>query len=404
MKELASNCPSCYQTVENDPFYCCTAQPANSVMLCQSLKEATGIDRGDVLLVHCPACGFIFNAAYDPQVCIYDRNYEETQAHSDVFNSFNHELASRLLKSYQLRNKIILEIGCGKGDFLNLLCRKGNNRGIGYDPSYVAERSQTILSEKVTFCRRLFPEKYDGEQADCIICKMTLEHIPDVHHFLGCVRRSIAPGNRPTVFFQVPNARPILEESKFWDIYYEHCSYFTRESLVTLFQQCGFNVIAVTNGYDQQYLMIEALPTDTPAAERVEIDQGYNVGHLVDLFSVAVREHIRRWQQLLQAWHAQNKKVVLWGGGSKAVAFLETLKCPSTVDFVVDINPHKQGRYLPGSGHRVVAPESLVEEHPDVILAMNPVYMEEIKNHLTFLDIKSELIPLSNESKELDTN
>ncbi len=401
MNALASICPSCQQAVENDPFYCCTAQPANSVILCQSLEEATGINRGDVLLVYCPACGFVFNAAYDPQICIYDRKYEENQAHSDVFNTFNHELASRLFKSYHLRNKIILEIGCGKGDFLNLLCSMGSNRGIGYDPSYVPERSFADLSEKVIIHKRLFPEKYEGEQADCIICKMTLEHITDVRHFLGCIRKSIAPGNRPTVFFQVPNTSPILEESRFWDIYYEHCSYFTRESLVILFQQCGFKVLAVMNGYDQQYLMIEALPIDTPAAELIEIGQGYNVGHLVDLFSVAVRQHIRRWQQLLQAWHAQNKKVVLWGGGSKAVAFLATLKCPSTVDFVVDINPHKQGWYLPGSGHRVVAPESLVSAQPDIVLAMNPVYMEEIRNQLTLLDIKCELIPLSNEIKSL---
>ena len=400
MNGLAVTCPSCGQAVGNDPFYCCAAQPANSVILCQTLEEATSISREGVSLVLCSTCGFIFNAAYDPQICIYNRKYEETQTHSDVFNTFNHELASSLLNSYRLRNKTILEIGCGKGDFLNLLCSMGNNRGIGYDPSYVAERSQAVLSENVTFYKQLFSEKYEGEQADCIICKMTLEHLPDVHHFLGLVRKSIAPGNRPTVFFQVPDVRPILEESRFWDIYYEHCSYFTRESLVTLFQQSGFKVLSVTNGYDHQYLMIEALPRDTPATESIETDQGHHVDSLVDSFSVAVRQHIDRWQQLLQSWHAQNKKVVLWGGGSKAVAFLATLKCPATVNSVVDINPHKQGRYLPGSGHRVVAPESLVNVQPDIILAMNPVYLEEIRNCLTSLAIECELFPMSNEHQE----
>lgn len=395
-----STCPSCGQTVKNDPFYCCAAQPANSVILCETFEEATGIKRGDILLVHCPACGFIFNTAYDPQICVYDGKYEETQAHSNVFNRFNRDLASSLLNRYGLRNKIILEIGCGKGDFLNLLCRLGNNRGIGYDPSYVEERSQTVLSEKVTIYKQLFPEKYEGEQVDCIICKMTLEHIAEVHHFLCRIRESIAPGNRPTVFFQVPNAMPILEESRFWDIYYEHCSYFTRESLATLFRQCGFNVLSVINGYDQQYLLIEALPRDLLATESIETDLGYHIDRLVGSFTVSVRQHIRRWQQLLQAWHAQKRKVVLWGGGSKAVAFLATLQCPATVDLVVDINPHKQGRFLPGSGHRVVAPESLVNVQPDIILVMNPVYMEEIQSCLTSLAVKCELFPMSNENQE----
>ncbi len=404
MKGLGDTCPACGQAVENDPFYCCAEQPANSVLLCQSLEEATGVSRGDVSLVLCPACGFIFNAAYDPQICIYDRKYEETQTHSDVFNTFHHKLAASLLNSYGLHNKNILEIGCGKGDFLNLLCRMGNNRGIGYDPSYVAERSQAVLSENVTIYKQFFPENYEGEQVDCIICKMTLEHIADVHHFLGRVRKSIAPGNRPTVFFQVPDIGPILEASRFWDIYYEHCSYFSRESLVTLFQQSGFKVLTVTNGYEQQYLMIEALPTDVPMPALIETNQGPDVRQLVNSFSLAVRQHIRRWQQLLQAWHAQNRKVVLWGGGSKAVAFLATLKCSLTVDLVVDINPHKQGRYLPGSGHRVVAPESLVSVQPDIILVMNPVYMEEIRSQLILLDIKCELFPMCNESRNISGN
>ena len=404
MKRVSVSCPLCRQRVVSDPFYCVAGQPANSVMLCQSFEDATTISRGDIALLHCPFCGFIFNSAYEPQLCIYDRKYEETQAHSHLFKAFDHELATRLLTSYRLYNKIILEIGCGKGDFLNLLCRMGNNRGIGYDPSYVAERSQTAATEQVVIYNRFFPEHYTGEQPDCIICKMTLEHIGEVHSFLGCVRRAIASGNSPAVFFQVPDVGPILEELRFWDIYYEHCSYFTCESLTRLFQLNGFRVLTVTSGYDRQYLMLEALLQESPAGAVSKSAQENDVMSLTRSFSAAVSQHIRGWQQLLEAWQKRNKKVVLWGGGSKAVAFLATVQCFSAVDGVVDINPHKQGKYLPGSGHQVIAPESLVSVQPDIILVMNPVYMEEIRNQVVGLGIKCELLPLINEPKQIMNN
>lgn len=147
--------------------------------------------------------------------------------------------------------------------------------------------------------------------------------------------------------------------------------------------------------------MIEAVPLATWPTALIAVDQCNQSGHLVESFSMAVGQHIRRWRELLQGWHAQNKRVVLWGGGSKAVAFLATLQCSSQVDLVVDINPYKQGMYLPGSGHRVIAPESLGKAQMDIILVMNPVYMEEIRNQVTSQDLKCELLPLLNKRSSI---
>ncbi len=384
--------------MKNEPCYRCEGVPVNSVILCQTLQQAEKLTKGDLSLAHCPLCSFIYNATYDPSACVYDQKYEETQAHSDVFNTFNYELASRLLNTYKLHEKTILEIGCGKGDFLNLLCSMGNSRGIGYDPAYVAERSQTAAHENVTIFNKLFPEEYEGPQPDCIICKMTLEHIPDVHGFLKQIRKSIAPGSKPLVFFQVPDTLPILEESRFWDIYYEHCSYFTHGSLTRLFQQNGFQIVNISSAYDRQYLMVEAVPAEDLSLELIETDSIHDIANLVDSFSVTVTHHIREWQNLLHSWQAKNKTVALWGGGSKAVAFLTTVNVPTAIHSVVDINPHKQGLFLPGTGQLVVAPEDLMHIQPDIILAMNPMYMEEIGYNFKSLGLKSELLPLSNDT------
>ena len=79
----------------------------------------------------------------------------------------------------------------------------------------------------------------------------------------------------------------------------------------------------------------------------------------------------------------QGKRVALWGSGSKAVGFLSTLGCrDERVPFVVDINPRKQGTFLPGTGQQIVGPDAMIEYKPDVVIVMNPVYRDEIRRDL----------------------
>jgi hypothetical protein len=90
---------------------------------------------------------------------------------------------------------------------------------------------------------------------------MTLEHIGQTHRFLETVR-SVANRKDSVVFFQVPNVDRILKEGAFWDVYYEHCSYFSAASLKHLFTRTGFAVQRIWTGYDDQYLMIVTRPAE----------------------------------------------------------------------------------------------------------------------------------------------
>src|SRR5262249_13592717 len=105
---------------------------------------------------------------------------------------------------------------------------------------------------------------------DVVCCKMTLEHIAETGAFMQAVGKLASVERGTIVFFQIPDARRILEEVAFWDVYYEHCSYFTPLSLKRLFRSAGFDVLRVWTGYDDQYLMIEA----RPAASRFALGAG----------------------------------------------------------------------------------------------------------------------------------
>jgi hypothetical protein len=73
---------------------------------------------------------------------------------------------------------------------------------------------------------------------------------------------------------------------------------------------------------------------------------------------------------------------VVWGSGSKGVAFLTALDLDKEIEYVVDINPYRQGKFMAGTGQQIVGPSFLAEYKPDVAIAMNPIYESEIQSDL----------------------
>lgn len=108
-------------------------------------------------------------------------------------------------------------------------------------------------------------------------------------------------------------------------------------------------------------------------------------------FRTAAGRAIDTWNETLATIGRRGGHVAVWGGGSKAVAFLTSLSTDGGRVSVVDINPHKQGKYLPGCGLRVDAPESLKHDPPDLVVVMNPVYEGEITAHLEEMGIACEV-------------
>jgi SAM-dependent methyltransferase len=397
-------CPNCNST-DLSIFFELKKVPVHSVLLLPTREQALDYPKGDIALGFCQDCGFISNVIFDPRLHEYSTGYESTQGFSSTFSSFNRRLATRLIERFDLHNKNIIEIGCGQGEFLNLLCELGGNRGVGFDPAYSSERSNNEISNRILFIKDFYSEKYAHHQADFVCCKMTLEHIQNTAEFVNIVRRSI--GDRPDtiVFFQVPDVTRILKEIAFWDIYYEHCSYFSSDSLYRLFRRCGFEVISLIRDYDDQYLMIEARPGN--GQSEVLLDQEDNLATLkqdMDYFAADYRNRLEMWRRHLREIKERGQQAVIWGGGSKAVAFLTTLNIQQEIEYAVDINPYKHGTYLPGTGQKIVAPEFLKENAPDVVIVMNPIYSNEIKQDLDEMGVAAQLVPVNSYAEARERN
>lgn len=386
----SGDCPAC-GGLRARSFYRASGVPVNSSVLLESRDEALAFPTGEMDLCLCPDCGFVYNRAFESDAVEYSARYEQPQGFSGTFSAFSAALADELIDRYDLRGKRVLEIGCGNGDFLALLCDRGGNVGTGFDPAFAAQRSQVANSDGVTVVTDYFSEAYATGDADFVCCKMTLEHIPAVKSFVEMVRQAAAQRSDTVVFFQVPDLSLILDEREFWDIYYEHCSYFTPESLARLFALTGFTVRRVWTGYGDQYLMIEAVSSGAPVKPEEDSLALDTLVTKVDAFARQVPDTIERWKKEIRKLAAAEKKVVLWGSGSKAVSFLTTIGIAGELRYVVDINPHRQGMFMPGTGHEIVAPESLVDYQPDVVIIMNPIYRDEISRELQSMGVRSDL-------------
>ena len=377
----AKLCPNC-GTQNSYTFYGVSGVPVNSCLLLSDRTSAQKMTLGDIDLAYCPRCSFIFNAAWQRDATTYTDLYEETQVFSPTYKTYQYQLATELIDRHGMIRKEIVEIGCGKGAFLSLMCELGDNSGVGYDPSFIPERS-TAGTENVVFKREYFSETTDQRAPDFVCCRMTLEHISETRRFAGAVRR-IASGERGTiVFFQVPDVRRILAEGAFWDVYYEHCSYFSPPSLRHLFRTSGFDVLRLRGGYDDQYLTIEARPADSRGRiDDIEDEAAEDLAASVAAYSQAAATCAAGWNLQINSAARTGAKIVLWGSGSKAVAFLSAVNAGREIEYLVDINPHRWGKFVPGSGKEIISPAQLSRYQPDLVIAMNPIYRHEIAGDL----------------------
>ena len=238
-----------------------------------------------------------------------------------------------------------------------------------------------------------YSEKYAAYDADFVCCKMTLEHIAAPAALLSALPNAVKGNHDAVVFFQVPESMRIFRACAFEDIYYEHCSYFTAGSLSRLFQRHGFAPVRIATEYAGQYLTIEAATAAAPP-KTGETDDVGELSRYTETFRERYRERVLRWRSRIQESAAQGEAVVLWGSGSKAVSFLTALSVDREIRFVVDINPHKHGHFMPGTGQEIVAPAALQEIRPGLVIVMNPVYVPEIQESMQNLGLFPVVVSL----------
>lgn len=377
----ASECPACGA---RDVAPCVTTPllPVIANAFPSDRTRARAIPRVALELWACARCGHLFDAAFDPSRLVYDQGYETSLHHSAYFRAWAARLASRLSAALPERGGTVVELGCGRGEFLALFARD-DRRCLGFDRSYDGRQAPRAgLSIEA--------QDYDQTRhgalcADLVVCRHVLEHLPAPATLMEALRAAAAP--RGTIYVEVPNGLWTMQDGGIWDLVHEHCGCFTPRSLAALARRTGFAVRALEIEYGGQFLCAElALDPREDRAKEPAVDTA-----LAAHFADTLRAHLRHWTERLARELDAGRRVAIWGAGTKGVTFVNALPRGTEIALIVDRNPHKQGRFVPGTGQRIVAPADLVAQPPDLVLVMNPLYRDEVAAELAALGIRCEV-------------
>lgn len=321
---------------------------------------------GDLHLRRNRALDFVENVAFDPALAVYDISYENSQAHSGIFRAHMREMAD-LLESSLPRGSRVVEVGCGKGDFLCLLEARGHLDVRGYDAAYAGSHPRI---------ERRYLSGEDRIDADMVVMRHVLEHIPRPHHFLGMLGQVF--GDVP-IFIEVPEYDWIIQHQAFFDITYEHVNYFTSRALAALFEGEPLRKAACFGG-QYQYLMANLGARSEDFGARHEDERLWEPLELSRLFPL-----VEARLEAVQSAAGKAGRVFVWGAATKGCMFLvHATRRPALLGRVVaavDMNPGKWDRFLPGSGVPILSPEAFFSRARagDVLLVANPNYRGEIE-------------------------
>lgn len=317
-----------------------------------SAKEAQNCPTGTMKLVEDQATGLLYNEAFDANLLDYDSFYQNEQSYSNTFKKHMERIADII--ENKIGSKKLIEIGCGKGTFLELMLSRGAEI-IGFDPAY---QGSNQLIKREYFSGSL-ETKGEG-----IILRHVLEHIPDPVGFLDSIAN--ANGGKGLIYIEVPCFDWIVNSKAWFDIFYEHVNYFRLVDFFRIFKK----IIYSGRSFEGQYLSIVADLSSLTKPKR-------NFRQTID-FSTDFEEI-----EKLANNSDPTQKIIVWGAASKGVIFSLLLKRKGvSVDRIIDISPEKQGLYIPGTGLRVMSPSEGLQGLPkgSKIYVMNPNYLEEIRS------------------------
>ncbi|MGV1099882.1 class I SAM-dependent methyltransferase [Thiovibrio sp. JS02] len=387
MKDHSCNCPVC-GTGSVKSFLQRKNVPVLQNLVVPSREAATRVPRGDLDMMVCLDCGFIYNASFSEDKFNYGEDYDNTQTHSPYFQNYVSKLADDLINQKRVVRSHVVEVGCGKGDFLRLLVKdpENGNTGDGFDPSYIGPDS--VCDGRLHFRRTLYDENCASVPADVVVSRHVIEHIRRPRSMLSAIRRALKNSINPRIYLETPCVEWILRNKVIWDFFYEHCSLFTKDSLRTALEGEGFRMSECRHVFDGQYLFTEAVLSGK--GESVHRLAG-DIPRLAEEFGVEEKKLIGGWGERLRSLAAKGK-VAIWGAGAKGSTFVNMLDPQGLyIDCVIDINPQKKGNFIPGTGHAILGYETLPARQIDYVVLMNPNYRQEIKGLLASCGINVQL-------------
>lgn len=372
----SNRCPICYQEGSQQLVYISDV-PVMQNLIYEKRRESLECLKGVLDFKICNACDYAWNQQFSPDLVEYNPRYENNQLLSPRFVAHAKKISERVLSAAPESERLrMVEVGCGQGDFINLLAKFAGDRlewAFGMDPAVRNEGTNGKVTLRRDYFNSESVQKLPGSP-NVVLSRHTIEHIPYDGMFLSSIYKAI-PKEGCTLLLETPDLRWIINNSAFEDLFYEHCSIFTPNSIEIFLNKNGFNAVHAENVFDGQYLWVKANVAD-------KIDNTTNtLNQRANNFSISMDQFLEIWAiKLRDIQENGTGRICIWGAGAKGVTFSRMmLQRGASIEGVIDINPKKQGHFVAGSGLKIYSPNDAYRKGFNTAIVMNPAYLEEIR-------------------------
>ena len=307
-------------------------------------------------IVECEGCGVV--QTRNPPV-EYFREVIRASGYSPEMRAHREHQFRKFVEDHQLEAGKILEIGCGRGENLEILASLGIECfGIEYGEESISRLDEIGLSaEKMFFDTGV--EQVPDAPYDSFIFLNFLEHIPRPREMFSGIHNNLKNGAVGLV--EVPNFDMILENSMFTEFVSDHIFYFSRDSLEAILRCNGFDVLECKETWHRYTL--------SAVVKRREVVDFSKMTNLTDQLT----DEVTQFCDL-----HQGNEIAVWGAGHQALTVMALAQLQDRVKYVIDSAPFKQNRYTPGTHLPIVAPEVFFSDSVDAVLIIAGSYTHEV--------------------------
>ncbi len=350
---MTGNCKVCGHAFLPEPLLVMRNMPAVAQYL--PGKDDLATEKGiDLEVCQCSGCGLI-QLSNEPVP--YYREVIRAAAYSPEMKVMRQEQFGDWVERYSLRNRKVLEIGCGRGEYLRLMQEAGTNAyGLEYSPQSVADCHTAGLCVERGYLET-GGEKLTGAPFDGFFILNWLEHLPNINAVLQGIYRNLAPGG--TGLVEVPNFNMILRHKLFTEFTSDHLFYFTAETLKSTLEINGFKVLSCREIWHEYIISAEVRKRP-----------------IQDLGEMAATG--AKLRESLEKFIAGHQRTAVWGAGHQALAVMALAGLGGKIAYVVDSAPFKQGKYTPATNLPIVPPDELEKNPPQAIIVMAAAYSDEV--------------------------
>ena len=356
MNPVIMKCRVCKSNCFDSPLLRYTNMPSSAQKF-PDLKSLKNDNGSDLNLFQCSSCGLV---QLSEKPVSYYKEVIRASSFSSEMKRFRSEQFVSWVDKYNLKGKSILEVGCGRGEYLSIF--KQTEVSLAHGIEYSKESVSSCINSEISVTKGFFgdenfvlpKQKYDG-----FICLNFMEHWPNPNKVLAHLKKNLSEDAIGIV--EVPNFDMILKQGLYSEFISDHLFYFTKDTLTFMLNYNGFEVIecsVIWHDYILSAVVRKRKRIDLSLLKSRKLNVETELNSFIDKF--------------------EKKEVAIWGAGHQSLAVMSLAKLENKIRYVVDSAPFKQGKYTPATHFPIVAPIELVNNPVKAVIIIAASYSNEV--------------------------